>query len=183
MRSHLLDASNWLVGLLSGLAYGVLFGLATRFLMGENWSAALIAGGATAPAFGLAMGLVNRRMKRLMAPVEGGALDRKQRGLALRAAQWGPIPDDPSVRAAAVEFARRQVAQADRRWARVTLIVGAVFLGLSSVLSLLDDDGDWLGVVLPLCGAATFVYLLFQPRLLRRRIAALSSNQPGDDSD
>ncbi|MGC4942274.1 hypothetical protein [Kribbella sp. DT2] len=177
MRTYLLDASNWLVGLVSGLAYGVLFGLAVRFLMDESWTAALVAGAAPAPAFGLAMGLVNRRTKRLFGPFEGDTLDRKQRGRALRAAQWGPIPDDPEVRAVAARFARRQLAQAEPRWVRVTLVVGVVFLLASSVLGLIDDDIEWRRVILPLCGVAVCGVALLQPRFLRRRIAHLESDQ------
>ncbi len=183
MRNYLLDAPSWLSGLIAGLLYGVLFGLAVRVVADESWTSALVAGAVTAPAFGILMGLVSRRTKRLLAPVDGDGLDRNQRGVALRAAQRGQVPSDPAVRAAAVVFARRQLAQSEARWVRVTLVVGSVFLVLSAVLNLLDGDGRWWGAVLPLCGVAVFVFVLAQPRRLRRRIAALSADQADETSD
>jgi membrane associated rhomboid family serine protease len=179
MRISPQSLPNWAVGTLSGILYGVLFALVTHYLMDLRWTGALVAGGIGAPFFGVAMGFLSRQMKRMMAPTVGGdELTRKQRQIAFRAAQRGPIPEDPAVRAAAAEYARRHLDQAERRWTRFVIAFGAFFLLVSCVVGLFDDDRPWWRALLPLCGAALFSYLLFQPRRLRRRIAALTAEQP-----
>jgi hypothetical protein len=183
MRMSPQDLPSWAVGTLSGILYGVLFALAARYLMELRWTGALIVGGIQAPLFGAAMGFVSRQMKHLVAPTAGGdELTRKQRGIALRAAQRGPIPADPAVRAAAAEYARRHLDQAEKRWHRILIAFGAFFLLVSFVVGVFDDDRPWWRALLPLCGAAVCSYLLFQPRHLRRRITALTAEQPEDES-
>lgn len=92
----------WLTGILSGLLYGVLFALATRYLASEDRTTAVIAGAVTGPPFGILMTIVQRRTDRLFSSVPGD-LTREQRRAATRASRRGPVPTDPAVRAAALD--------------------------------------------------------------------------------
>ncbi|MET7280068.1 hypothetical protein ABZS29_17675 [Kribbella sp. NPDC005582] len=58
----------------------------------------------------------------------------------------------------------------------MTVVVGPIFLVLSSALTLLDGDREWWTVVLRLGGAALLIWAGFEPRRLRRRVAVLSAN-------
>ncbi|WP_432946492.1 hypothetical protein ACQPXM_08375 [Kribbella sp. CA-253562] len=183
MRISSQDVPSWVAGTVAGVMYGVLFALGTHYLGDVGWTAALIMGGIGAPFFGVAMGFVSRQLKQTIAPTAGGdELTRKQRGIALRAAQRGPIPADPAVRAAAAEYARRHLDQADKRWTRILIAFGAFFLLVGFVVGLVDDDRPWWRALPALCGVVLFAYLLIQPRHLRRRIAALTADQPDDES-
>lgn len=165
---------RWFTGILTGLVYGVLFALATRYLASESWTTAVIAGAATGPPFGIVMMIVQRRIDRLLSSLPGD-LTRKQRRAAARAAGRGPVPTDPAVRAAALNFARQQLERYQSRWMRVALVVVPLFLVLSSVAALLDDDREWWSGIPQLAGAAAFGLMAFEPRRLRRRVAVLST--------
>ncbi|ONI75407.1 hypothetical protein BWI15_05995 [Kribbella sp. ALI-6-A] len=184
MRISSQDVPSWVAGTAAGVMYAVLFALGTHYLGDVGWTAALIMGGVGAPFFGIAMGFLSRQMKQLMAPTAGGdELTRKQREIAFRATQRGPIPQDPAVRAAAAEYAQRHLDQAEKRWSRIVIAFGAFFMLLSFVVGVFDDDRPWWRALLPLCGAAVFSYLLFfRPRRLRRRITALTAEQPENES-
>lgn len=58
---------------------------------------------------------------------------------------------------------------------RVGLVVMPIFLVLSAVVALLDDDRQWWSGVPQLAGAAVFGLMAFEPRRLRRRLAVLST--------
>jgi hypothetical protein len=164
----------WLAGILSGLLYGVLFALATRYLASEDWTTAAIAGAVTGPAFGIVMAITRRRADRQFSSWPGD-LTKEQRRAAGRASRRGPVPADSVVRAAALDFARQQLERYQPRWMRVTLVVAPIFLVLSAVSALLDDDRQWWSGIVQLVCAAMFVLIAFEPRRLRRRIAVLSA--------
>jgi hypothetical protein len=164
---------TWLTGILAGLLYGVLFALAAHYLVSEDWTAAVIAGAVTGPLFGLVMAIVQRRTDRLFSSLPGD-LTRKQRQAATRASRRGPVPADPAIRAAALDLAHRQLERYQTRWMRVALVAVPIFLVLSAVASRLDDDHQWWSGLVQLAGAALFGFMAFEPRRLRRRVAALS---------
>ncbi|MFI5706561.1 hypothetical protein [Kribbella sp. NPDC051620] len=164
---------TWLTGILTGLLYGVLFALATRYLITHHWTSALIAGAATGIPFGIVMTVVQRRTKALFASLPGD-LTRQQRGRAVRASRRGPVPADPAVRAAALEFARRQLERYQTRWMRVLLVVLPILFVLTAVSNLLGDDRSWWRAVPQLAAAVAFTVMAFEPRRLRRRIALLT---------
>ncbi|MGW6278386.1 hypothetical protein [Kribbella sp. NPDC055071] len=163
---------TWLTGVLSGLLYGVLFALAARYLIAHTWTSALIAGAATGVPFGVAMVIMRRRADRFLAALPGD-LTREQRRAALRSSRGGPVPDDPAVRAAALDSAVRQLERYKARWFRALLIVVPALLLLSAVLILLDRDHAWWTASPQLAGVAVLVLLALEPRRLRRRIAVL----------
>ncbi|GAB3830622.1 hypothetical protein [Kribbella italica] len=88
------------------------------------------------------------------------------------------MPADPEVRAAALASAQRQLQWMSARWVRVVLgfMTGSAVLSL--VLEVLDDDRGWR--LLPRVGTlVVFGFLALQPRLLRRRVKALSLDDAG----
>lgn len=175
MPNRLLEAPYWLVGLLSGLLYGALMGLALRYLAAEEWPAVLIFGAVTALLLGVAMGFIVRRAQRTLSAVGGDALSREQRLAATKATQHGRIPSDPAVRAVAVELARRDLARVEAKWPRVVMIIATVGVVLGAVMTFLDGDSDWWRAIPPLGLAVLLIFqLVFWPRRLRRRVAALS---------
>jgi hypothetical protein len=167
---------------LSGLGYGILFALGLRYLGSVGWTAALVAGVITGPLFGVGMAVFGQQMQRLLAPSDDG-LSRDKRGTAIRASQCGPVPSDPAVRAAALEFARRQLALLGPRWIRfvIGLVVASSVLDLG--LTVLDNDRDWWQLIRQVCGVVIPAALLFQPRHLRRRIALLSDERSDTPAD
>jgi hypothetical protein len=169
---------TWLTGILTGLLYGVLFALAMHYLAAEDWNAAVIAGAVTGPPFGIVVTILQRRTNRLMSTLPSD-LTKKQRQTAARASRRGPVPTDPAVRAAALNFAHQQLERYGARWMRVALVVAPLFLVLSAVAALLDDDRQWWSGILQLAGAAMFGFMAFEPRRLRRRVAVLSAPAAG----
>ncbi|GAA3591178.1 hypothetical protein GCM10022235_73070 [Kribbella ginsengisoli] len=165
---------RWLTGILSGLLYGVLFGVGTHYLMHLRWSAALIAGAASGPPFGVLIALVKRRGDRALSSLPGD-LTRKERQAAVRAALRGPVPTDPAIRAAALDYGRRQLDRYRTRWMRVLLILMPILFVLLAVSTLLDDDRPWWRAIPQLLGAAAFGVMAFERRRLRRRVAELSA--------
>ncbi|WP_328328727.1 hypothetical protein OHA70_04265 [Kribbella sp. NBC_00382] len=165
---------TWLTGILSSLLYGVLFALGTHYLMHLSWTAALVAGAVSGPPFGVLMAIMQRRTDRLFSSLPGD-LSRQQGRAAARASRRGSVPTDPAVRAAALDFARRQLERYQSRWMRLLLIVVPILFVLIAVSTLLDDDRPWWRAVPQLLGAATFGFIAFEPRRLRRRVAVLSA--------
>ncbi|GAB2615100.1 hypothetical protein [Kribbella endophytica] len=168
------DVPSWLVGLLSGLFYGVAFGLGVRYLAPVGWTTAVIAGAVGGPLFGLMMFAVAEKTNHFLKPAAG--LTREQNVAALRAAQWGPVPTDPVIRAAALVFAQRQLKWIGATWIRVLL--GFVLLSavLSLVLDILDDDRGWWPLIPRVGTVLVLGFFAFQPSLLRRRVKALSAD-------
>lgn len=186
MRNRLLDLPPWLMGIVSGLLYAVLFGLAMRYVFSEEWPTALTAGAVTGPLFGIAMAVINWRAQRALAAVGGDVLTREQRHAAQQATEGGAAPSDPAVRAAALGLARRNLVRAEARAPRIIMAVAAVGVALVSTMQMLDGDSDW-SRSLPSLGSAGFVgfYIIHWPRRIRRRIAELSSapSAPSGDAD
>jgi hypothetical protein len=120
------------------------------------------------------MVLIRRRWGALIPSIDP-TLTREQRRTAFRASRRGPIPTDPAIRAAALAAARQQLDRYRSRLFRVFLVVMPVFLVLSAVLTLLDDDREKWRAILPLAGAVLLTWAAFEPRRLRRRINLLST--------
>ncbi|MFI5734052.1 hypothetical protein ACIA49_28310 [Kribbella sp. NPDC051587] len=164
----------WALGLGAGLLYGVLFGLAIHYLEAESWKSAVVAAVITGPPLGVTMVLLQRRWGALIPSIDTN-LTREQRRTAFQASRRGPVPTDPAIRAAALVAARRQLDRYRSRLFRVFLFVMPVFLVLSGVLTLLDDDREKWRAILPLAGAVLLSWSAFEPRRLRRRVKLLST--------
>lgn len=163
----------WLTGILSGLLYGALFTLGTHYLLRVGWSPALVAGAVSGPPFGVLMAIAQQRVNRVCSSLPGD-LTHAQRRAAARASRRGPVPTDPAVRAAALALARRQLDRYRTRWMRVLMIAVPILFALTAISTLLDEDRPWWRAGPQLLGAATFGFIAFEPRRLRRRVAVLS---------
>jgi hypothetical protein len=175
------DAPAWQFGVCCGVLFGVLFGLGLRYLMGETWTAALVSAAVVGPPFGLSMALNRRRERQLMKRFHSIDLTAKQQRAAQRAMWRGPVPDDPAVREAAAELARVQVRRLEAWWFR--LLAGLIILVEATSLVLDIAAGDWSPrLVLTAAGLLLFGFGLIGPRLLRKRVNALSDLGTPHDS-
>jgi hypothetical protein len=174
VRTYLLTASRWVVGLSSGLVFGIGMAAMTRFTdPPASWRAAAVTGVVTGALLGtaLAFGLDKQRRDLRAA---AGDLPPGQLAEAYRAAVWGRLPGDPIVRAAAARVARRKL-EAVRR-ARVLFAILAILMTVGAVMNLRAGNHG----LAALLAAAAFAWgiELDQPRRLRRRIGRLSAEEP-----
>ncbi|MEV6282731.1 DUF6404 family protein [Kribbella sp. NPDC051770] len=174
MRTSLRDAPAWQVAIVSGILFGVLFGLGLRILGRETWTAALVAAAFTGPAFGSCMAAIHRRERRLFKEADFTNLTKEQLRAAQKAAWRGPVPSDPMIRTAATQLARVQLLRVGSRWLQVMAALLLVVDLLSTVLSIIDGD-SWRQTLGSACGAVLFGSFLVYPRTLRRRISVLSA--------
>ncbi|GAA1676489.1 hypothetical protein GCM10009745_19660 [Kribbella yunnanensis] len=167
MQAFLLRAPSWVIGVLSGGLFAVLFVVAwgpdTR--LGFVVITALVAGA----IFGTTLALATRasRREQLRALEEVPLADWK----AVRRAAWrGPVPAEPASRAAALDLANRMFARA-HRFRILIYIVFSVNLVLA-IVQLVVNDQRWhiITLVLWVIALASHWYSL---RRLQTRIALL----------
>jgi hypothetical protein len=139
-------------------------------LDGSSWQDAAV----EALVFGIVSGVIvgfstdkRRREERAIA----GNLPKGQLRLARRAAQTGPIPDDPETRAAAQRIAGGQL-ELDRRFSR--FFVAGATLALIWALALGMSQSPWNFLYVP-APALVLVSRWYWPRRVQRRIDALSA--------
>jgi len=171
MRTYLLTAPRWAVGLSSGLVFGFGIAAVTRFPSPPTtWLATLVAGVATGVLFGVVLAFT-LDMQRRDLRAAAGDLPAGQLPDAYRAAVWGPIPGDPAVRAAAVRVAERRI-EAIRR-SRILYATFAILMTAGAVLNLLA--GNYAVLALAAAVALLWGIELYQPKRLRRRLGRLSA--------
>jgi hypothetical protein len=115
VRAFLRDVADWQVAVVSGVLFGVLFAMGLRFVLAESWTAALVADAFTGPAFGLSMAVIRRRERRFLERFDDLNLTPQQKRAAQKATWRGPVPADPMIRAAAVQFAQVELTRLDAR--------------------------------------------------------------------
>jgi hypothetical protein len=145
MRERLLHAPAWVLGLVNGSLFGLIWVLVTRFGDGESWSTAVAYGGIAGVVFGALMGRVQHRQQRGVREIAARSpegLSRRVRRAALR----GPVPEQPEVREAAHGLALAQLVQYERqrRWASPFFVLVAL---LSAYLAVTDNAWWWVAVV------------------------------------
>jgi hypothetical protein len=171
------DAPPWLLSVLLGSSFAVLFGLASVVLIDNDDGIAGMTIGAVIAGcfFGAVMGpLVARERDRLAAQV--GPLPKDTRRAIGRASERGPVPADPEVRAAAYRLVLHRIDQ--QRRLRTLTILGFGALAVTSVAGAVTSAARWeIPAALTVLLAVSTVY---QHRSLRRRAALL---RPPDDDD
>jgi uncharacterized membrane protein (UPF0136 family) len=173
MRERLLDAPAWVLGLVGGTVSGVLWVLATRLVWQESWTESVVTGLIFGLVFGAVIGPVQRRQNRGLRE----AAARSPEGLSKRvrrAASRGPVPDDPSLRAAAHDVLLAQLAPLERQriWGP------AFFLGvgvLGVFLAVTDSAWWWIASTAWIAAAGGHRLLLLR---LRRREELLRRDAP-----
>ena len=163
----------WVLGLIQGAFFAVVFAAGSAVVGGESFTSmlpgALIAG----ILFGALMGPMSARMrKRLFSDVPAHTTTQ-QRQAGARAARRGPVPTDPLTRQVAVHLVRQRLEMA-RRGRLGQLLLLAVLAVIYVVLTL-SSSRWWL------LGAALFVFLLvltsIQPRRLQARLRQLTDDR------
>ncbi|WBQ04476.1 hypothetical protein [Kribbella sp. CA-293567] len=173
MRTYFLTAPRWVLGVLTGLPFGLIMAIYFKIVSPASWTVTLISGAMAAVFFGTGMAYSLNKSRKLMRDAAAD-LTTDQLAAAQRAAGRGPIPADPAIRAAARGIATQQLGYSLRY--RKLWIVAAAFLALSLVVSFIDDGAEWrnAGTVAGLLAAG---FQLYWPRRLRERIRRLSSDE------
>ncbi|SOD95102.1 hypothetical protein [Blastococcus haudaquaticus] len=167
MRERLLRAPAWVLALVAGTSFAVLWALITR-VQGESWTAAIVTGAVLGVFFGGVMGPIQHRQNRGLREVAA----RSPEGLSkrVRRAAWrGPVPDDVDVRQAAHDVVLAQSAQLERQriWGPALFLLMAA---LGIYLAVADDPWWWLSVPVWITAAAAHRVVLLR---LRRRAELL----------
>lgn len=169
MRTYLLTAPRWVGGLSSGLVFGIGMVAVTRSTTPPaSWSAAAVTGVVTGVLLGAVLAFT-LDMQRRDLRTAAGDLRPGQLSDAYRAAVWGPIPGDPTIRAAAARVAQRRL-EAIRR-ARITFAILVILMTVGGVTNLLA--GDYGRAAVLATTALVWGIELYQPRRLRRRLGRL----------
>ena len=163
-----MDAPRWVLGTVVCLPVAVVLTLMTRAREDASWTAAIIEGLAVGVVVGVVMGPFLHRQNRRTHEAIGEVPDAVRR-TAGRAALWGPVPEDPAVRQAALRIAKHSLAQASRRPV-VARLGGALFVVASAYLAV--TQSLWWGLAAAFWVALLVVSVLLRPQL-RRRIELL----------
>lgn len=164
-----LDAPQWLVSLVQGLLFTVVFAAGTALAEHRSVTAelptALIAGA----IFGAVMGRKTIAWRRdLFSGL--GTTSPQDRAAGLRAARRGPAPCDAEVRAVAVHVAEQRLARALLDHRRQVLVLGA--LTIAYLAAGLTWSRGWL--LAAAVFLAFFVLAVREPRRWLRRLAVLT---------
>jgi Flp pilus assembly protein TadB len=168
MRTYLADPPRWVLGVVTGVLFGVATGVYFK-MYAPTWTAAILRGLGVAAVFGATMAFSLYRERRDMRAVVGELPANKFKA-AYRAAERGPVPTDPEIRAAARRIATQELARHLR--GRTFVIVGSAFALVASV-GLAVIGSPWQLLYAPVVGVLLVVQWYWSQRL-RRRIALLS---------
>jgi hypothetical protein len=172
MRDRLLNAPWWVLSLVSGASFGLLWTVWRRLVEGDSWSAALVQGTLLGIFFGAVMGPVTHRQNRGLREAAAHSPEGLSRRVR-RAAFRGPVPADPAVRDAARRVVVAQLRPLDgQRWWGPLFFVFVAALGVALGLS----DSPWWFVPVPFWIAAAWGHVLLRRHLHRR--AALLNTAP-----
>lgn len=168
MRTRLLDAPWWVLGLVSGIPFGAVMAV-TSLLDGGSVGSAVVSAIVSGVIFGALMGVFQARMNR-RAREAVGDVSADRAAVVHRSAVRGPVPDDPEVRGAAVRLVAHQLEQSRRNLVWSMVVFGA-FLLLSVWLAVTSSSPWWWGGVVFWC--AFIGFSLWVPARLGRRLALL----------
>ena len=169
LRQRRLDAPGWLVALVQGLLFTVLFAAGTALAEHGSFAARLPAPLVAGAVFGAVLGRRTTAWRRdLFSGL--GTTSPQDRAAGVRAARRGPTPSDPVVRAVAAHVAEQRLARALLDHRRQVLVLGALtvaYLVAGSTWS----RGWFLAAAVFL---APFVLAVREPRRRLRRLAVLT---------
>ncbi|ADB34665.1 hypothetical protein Kfla_5659 [Kribbella flavida DSM 17836] len=160
---------TWVTFLLGGVPFGVVMGAFIKQDDG-SWTEAVVGGVLIGIFFGAAMVRLGVTWDRATAEAEG-ELPEDKLAAAYRAADGGPIPEDPEVRAAARRIALAFASFSSGRMRRFTLVMLVVLIDVTVVAAILDSP--WV-LVYTVFFSGVFAVLWWTPRRSRRRAEELS---------
>ena len=163
LRQRLLTAPRWVIGLVTGIPFGVIMGAETGLRHGR-WTDALIEGAIAGVFYGAVMALfMHRRFGRYREAM--GDVPRRNVRRAAREARKGRVPEDPEARRAASRILDLQLTELrrQRRWAPAFFLLIAA---LSAFLAVADTP--WWWVTVPCWLVLLAMYLVLPQRLERR---------------
>jgi hypothetical protein len=172
MRTYLLTAPRWMVGVFSGLIFGIGMAFIVRGISPPtpSWPATLVICLATGAGFGLTMAFTIGRQRHALLEAAGD-LPPAQLLAAVRAAAWGPVPAEPQIRAAAGRVAQSRIVKI-RRSRVLLLIVVVLFSALGVINALL---GTYPSAALNVLVVLLMGSELYQLKRLPQRIERLSA--------
>jgi hypothetical protein len=176
MRTYLLTARLWAVGMLSGLIFGAGFA-AEGWFAGASWQAAALTGVIGGALVGGTLAYASGRQRRDLRAAAGN-LSLAQLMEVDRAAARGRIPADPQIRAAAARLARRRIGVL-RHFIVLTAVV-TILMAIGTVINAID--GDYLLAVSLAAAALLNSAQLYERKRLRRRLQRLSAEHAADQS-
>jgi hypothetical protein len=169
--SHFSDPPRWLRVAFAGLVGGAGTGLLIK-TDGVSWTTSGVVAVIGGIVFALAIWRFEPKWRRERAEIEGGLPADKLR-LARRAAERGPVPDDPEIRAAALRIASRDLNGSPWHPGPKAATAMGVAMAIASVVAAFS--GSWRALPYALSACAMFYYGLYRPKQLRRRIELLTA--------
>jgi Flp pilus assembly protein TadB len=169
MRDYMSGSPKWVVAVIAGAFYGTGMGIFVKS-DGSSWTATIISAVVLGVGFGIPSAFWFDKQRRQMRAAEGDLPTDKLKS-AHHAAERGPIPEDPEVRAAARRIATHQLQQLQRTPRLVVIGVPAALLVVVVIGSVTDSPWNLIFAVAPV-----FVLIgqLSVSRRARRRIELLS---------
>jgi Flp pilus assembly protein TadB len=171
MRAYLSKAPRWITAPIIGLPFGIMMGIYTKIDGPTSWLGAVLGGLVGGVFFGAVMAFsLDKRRRSMRAAV--GDLPTGEAKAARRAADRGPIPTDPEIRAAAVRIATQQqldlLCPVSRRLFIVAMVLSLTFSVVGAV-----TESPWY-LLYALVPALLLTSQWYLPRRIRRRIKLLS---------
>ncbi|MFG1818458.1 hypothetical protein ACGFIF_32160 [Kribbella sp. NPDC049174] len=171
VRSYFSGPPRWLLPALAGLIGGAGTGIFVR-TDGQSWTESGVFAAISAVLFALGAWWFEPRWKREWAEVEGD-LPEDTLQLARRAAERGPVPTDPEIRAAALRIASHSLTGSSWRPGPKAITAIGVVLAIATVGAAVSGS---LWAVLYANSTAMMLYSgWLYPRQLRRRIELLTA--------
>ena len=153
-----------------GLPFGIMMGIYTKIDGPTSWLGAVLGGLVGGIFFGAVMAFsIDKRRRAMRAAV--GDLPTGEAKAARRAADRGPIPTDPEIRAAAVRIATQQLDLLRPVLRRRFIVAMVLLLTFSVVGAVIESPWYLLYALVPALVLTSQWYL---PRRIRRRIRLLS---------
>src|SRR3954454_2835079 len=136
MRTHLAKPPRWVLAVITGFPFGITMGIFTKIDGPTSWTESVVGGLVIGVVFGVAMAFsLDKRLCTMDAAV--GDLPTGKRKAAHRAADRGPLPADPEIRAAALRIAMNKL---DLLRPKKLFIVAAMVLLLTSTVGLVVTE-------------------------------------------
>lgn len=170
--SHFSDPPRWLRVAFACLVGGAGTGLLAK-TDGVSWTTSGVAAVIGGIVFAVAIWRFEPKWRRERAEIEGGLPADKLR-LARRAAERGPVPADPEIRAAALRIASRNLTTLQRPGPRITTAIGVV-MAIATIGAAMS--GSWWAPLYALSACATLYSGLYRPKQLRRRIELITATE------